>query len=260
MCGGETTSILLRRLEHDCLDEQSLPPPRRHAVGVPALIAATAGMRRSEGLALRWSDVASTLALRRIRRGKTGTARRMIHIPKSTVVALRTHRKMQAEQRLVCGAGWLDNDLVVDRGDGEPVIPASLSAGFARIADSVGLGDVRLHDPTRVCRGVATGRREREARQRGLGHSRASFTLDVDMHVLPGMGSRSPRRPRSHWRRGKVIDDEVLRAMRQYAGWVVVDVLDEPAADGQAILRIQSLDGTQETLVTSQVALFGLED
>jgi len=34
----------------------------------------------------------------------------------------------------------LDNDLVVDRGDGEPVIVASLSARFARIADSVGPG------------------------------------------------------------------------------------------------------------------------
>lgn len=54
--------------------------------------------------------------------------------------------------------------------------------------------------------------------------------------------------------------DEVRRAMRQYEGWVVVDVLAEPASDGQRILRIQSPDGTQETLVTSQVAVFGLED
>jgi hypothetical protein len=55
------------------------------------------------------------------------------------------------------------------------------------------------------------------------------------------------------------MNDEVLRAMRQYEGWVVVDVLDEPAEDGQAILKIQSPAGTQETLVTSQVAMFGLE-
>jgi hypothetical protein len=53
------------------------------------------------------------------------------------------------------------------------------------------------------------------------------------------------------------VMDEVIRAKRQYAGWVVVDVLDEPAADGQRILRIQSPDGTQETLVTSDVAPFG---
>jgi hypothetical protein len=54
--------------------------------------------------------------------------------------------------------------------------------------------------------------------------------------------------------------DEVLRATRQYAGWVVVDVLDEPAAGGQRILRIQSPDGSEDTLVTSRVALFGLGD
>jgi hypothetical protein len=39
-----------------------------------------------------------------------------------------------------------------------------------------------------------------------------------------------------------------------------VDVLDVPVADGQLILRIQSPDGSQETLVTSNVALLGLDD
>lgn len=50
-----------------------------------------------------------------------------------------------------------------------------------------------------------------------------------------------------------------LLECNQCAGWVVVDVLDEPAANGQRILLIQSPDGTQETLVTPQVAMFGLE-
>ena len=45
------------------------------------------------------------------------------------------------------------------------------------------------------------------------------------------------------------------KAKRQYRGWIVVDVLDEPADDGQRILRIQSPDGSQEALVTSLVAL-----
>lgn len=51
--------------------------------------------------------------------------------------------------------------------------------------------------------------------------------------------------------------EDVARAKRQYRGWIVVDVLDEPSDDGQLILRIQSPDGSQETLVTSNVALFG---
>jgi integrase len=114
--------------------------------GLPVMIAATTGMRRSEVLALRWSDVDLDAGTASIRPDKTGTARRMIHIPASTVAALKSHRRTQAQRRLLCGAAWLDDGLVVDRGDGGPVIAASLSAGFARIADGVGLGDVRLHD------------------------------------------------------------------------------------------------------------------
>jgi integrase len=80
---------------------------------------------------------------------------------------------------------------VVDRGDGGPVIAASLSAGFARIADSVGLDDVRLHDlrhgfAVALLRAGVNVKVVAEA----LGHSRASFTLDTYMHVLPGMGEQ----------------------------------------------------------------------
>jgi integrase len=83
---------------------------------------------------------------------------------------------------------------VVDRGDGGPVIAASLSAGFARIADGVGLGDVRLHD-LRHGFAVALLRAGVNVKvvSEALGHSRASFTLDPYMHVLPGWGSRSDR-------------------------------------------------------------------
>ena len=115
----------------------------------------------------------------------------MIHVPKSTVAALKSHRKAQAERRLLCGTAWQDNDLVIDRDDGEPVIAASLSAGFARIADSVGLGDVRLHD---LRHGFAVALLQAGVNVKvvaeALGHSRASFTLDVYMHVLPGMGEQ----------------------------------------------------------------------
>ena len=158
---------------------------------LPVLIAATTGLRRSETLALRWSDVDLDTGTASIRRGKTGTARRTIHVPVSTVAALRTHRKEQAERRLLCGAGWQDNGLVTDRGDGGPVIAASLSAGFARIANSVGLGDVRLHDlrhgfAVALLRAGVNVKVVAEA----LGHSRASFTMDTYMHVLPGMGEQ----------------------------------------------------------------------
>jgi len=72
----------------------------------------------------------------------------------------------------------LDNDLVVERGDGEPVIAASMSAGFRQIFDSVGLGDVRLHD---LRHGFAV----------------ASATAGVNVKVVRRPSGRSP--PASRW-------------------------------------------------------------
>jgi hypothetical protein len=56
------------------------------------------------------------------------------------------------------------------------------------------------------------------------------------------------------------MDDEVIRALRQYAEWVVVDVLDEPAQMGSGSSGSKVPTATQKTLVTSRAALFGLKD
>jgi integrase len=56
------------------------------------LLAATTRMRRGEILEIRWSDVDLDACTISIRRAKTGTARRTIHLPASTVAALRAHR------------------------------------------------------------------------------------------------------------------------------------------------------------------------
>jgi integrase len=158
---------------------------------VPILLAATTGMRRGEVVALRWPDVdleAGTLA---VQRGKTDTARRTINLPASTVTALRKHRKDQNERRLFCGAAWQDIELVVDSGDGSPIHPVSFSVGFAKIAESVGLPDVRLHD---LRHGFATALLKANVNVKvvseALGHSRTAFTMDVYAHVLPGMGEQ----------------------------------------------------------------------
>jgi integrase len=156
--------------------------------GLPVLIAATTGLRRSEVLALRWADVDLNAGTASIRRGDRHGA---TDDPRPEVHRRRAEDSPQAERRLLCGAPWQDDDLVVDRGDGGPVIAVSLSAGFARIADSVGLGDVRLHD-LRHGFAVALLREGVNVKvvAEALGHSRASFTLDTYMHVLPGMGEQ----------------------------------------------------------------------
>jgi integrase len=157
--------------------------------GMPVLLAATTGARRSEILALTWREVDLSTGTVSVLHGKTATARRTIHLPATTVAALRAHRKEQNERRLLYGAAWQDLDLVVDRCDGGAMHRDSLSHAFATIAESVGIGDVRLHDlrhgfATALLRAGVNVKVVSEA----LGHSRTAFTLDVYAHVLPGMG------------------------------------------------------------------------
>jgi integrase len=79
----------------------------------------------------------------------------------------------------------------VDRGDGGPVHPVSLSHGFAAIAERAGLPDVRLHD---LRHGFASALLKAGVNVKvvseALGHSRTAFTMDVYAHVLPGMGKQ----------------------------------------------------------------------
>jgi integrase len=156
--------------------------------GIPILVAATTGARRSEVLALRWPDVDLDVGVAAIQRGKTAGSRRTVSIPPSTVVALKRHRKEQAERRLLVGPAWQDLELVVDRGDGGPVHPVSLSHAFAAIAERVGLGDVRLHD---LRHGYAVALLQAGVNPKvvssALGHSRVAFTLDCYASSLPAL-------------------------------------------------------------------------
>jgi integrase len=158
---------------------------------LPILLAATTGARRGEVVDLRWRHVDLDGATASIVAAKTDTGRRTIHLPSSTVAALRRHRRDQAERRLLCGRAWQDTDLVVDRGDGGPVNPDSVSHAFADIAERVGLAEVRLHD---LRHGVAVALLRAGLNPKvvseALGHSRTAFTMDTYAHVLPGMGEQ----------------------------------------------------------------------
>lgn len=159
--------------------------------GLPVFLAAMTGMRRGEILALRWPDVDLAAAVLRVRSGKTPRSRRTISLPTSTVAELNRHRREQTERRLLCGPAWQDADLVIDRGDGGPVHPDSLSHGFAELAERKGLAEVRLHDlrhsfaTTLLAAGVNV-----KIVSEALGHASAAFTLDTYAHVLPTMGEQ----------------------------------------------------------------------
>jgi integrase len=165
--------------------------------GVAVHIAARTGCRRGELCAFRWSNVDldnGTIriveALQRVNHElvrtppKTARAVRDVPLTADLVTRLRQAKAEQARRRLELGPLWQDTDLVIHRGDGGPVDPDSLSHGFARIADSVGLGDVRLHDlrhhvASKLASSGTLGPHETSAM---LGHASTSFTMSTYAH------------------------------------------------------------------------------
>lgn len=59
---------------------------------------------------------------------------------------LRSWRKRQLEERLLCGSAYQDNDLVFVRPDGAPTNPDSFSQSFDRLLARSPLPRIRLHD------------------------------------------------------------------------------------------------------------------
>lgn len=172
---------------------------------IPLLLAATTGMRRGEVLGLRWSAVDIDASVVRVvatlqkPRGaeasfvapKTDRSRRTISLPGFVDERLRRHRKEQTERRLLIGEGWIDLDLVCDRGDGQHLDPDGFSHAFERFVDRSGLPRMRLHDlrhahaTTLLVAGVHP-----KVVSEALGHSSVAFTMDTYQHVLPTMGEQ----------------------------------------------------------------------
>ena len=120
---------------------------------------ATTGLRRGEALGLRWSILDLDAGRASIRQTviaikhtvmlgtpKTAKGRRTITSTAGTVSALREHRKRQAAERLLMGAGWTDNDLVFCHPDGTMLHPERFSRGFLETVARIGLPRIRLHD------------------------------------------------------------------------------------------------------------------
>jgi len=164
---------------------------------------ATTGMRRGEALGLRWADVdlaAGTASINRTlivtdveREGapgytwgtpKTSKGRRRIALDDSLLAALRTHRARQLEERMMIGAGYADEDLVVCAPDGRPQHPKRLSYYFERESKRLRLPKIRLHDlrHTHATLALRAGVHPRIVQER-LGHANVSITLDTYSHV-----------------------------------------------------------------------------
>lgn len=160
------------------------------------------GMRRSELLALRWSDVdlilgqlSVTRSLHHLRNGeivfrapKTAKGKRMIALPPSASSVLRDHLEQQKTVRLFLGESLQDNDLVFSRPDGRPLLPDTVTKTWIKLARRNGLSGVRLHDArhTHASLLLKQGIHPKIVQER-LGHATIATTLDTYSHVAPGL-------------------------------------------------------------------------
>jgi integrase len=174
---------------------------------VPLALAASTGLRRGELLALRWREVdleAGSLrvvaSLQRVSADlvflslKTDRGRRTVGLPPAAVTLLRRHRKEQAERRLLLGGAWADLDLVIERGDGEPFPPDSLSRDWYRLVRRVELPGLRLHDLRHAyATALLTAGVHPKVTSEALGHSSVAFTMDTYQHLMPTMQEQAVR-------------------------------------------------------------------
>jgi integrase len=163
-------------------------------------------MRRGEILALKWSDLDEGLTVAHVRRSletaggrlvfegpKTKRSRRAVALPAFLRPYLVRHRAEQEARRAACPQ-WVDLDLVLDRGDGRPRHPDTLSSGWRRLVRQSGLPHVRFHDlrHAHATLMLVGGVHPKVVSER-LGHASVGITLDTYSHVLPSMQTEAAR-------------------------------------------------------------------
>ena len=158
-------------------------------------------MRRGEILALRWSDLTPDLQHAHIQQTlqptssglqyqhpKTHRSRRAITLPATLGRLLEHHRAEQNLRRDQLATRWQHTNLIVDRGNGEPLHPDSLSSAWRRFIKHHQLPALRFHDlrHSHATLMLLEGIHPKIVSER-LGHSSINITLDLYSHILPTM-------------------------------------------------------------------------
>ncbi|HEY33141.1 MAG TPA: site-specific integrase [Dehalococcoidia bacterium] len=195
-----------QRPEWNTLSEDDIHTLLETAISTPyyALFhtAIYSGMRRSELLALRWSDIDLLLCqiyitrtLHHLRDGniifkapKTTKGRRMIALSPTAVSVLREHKEKQELDRTMLGIPLRDDDLVFSDLEGKPLLPDTVTHAWIKLVRRTNLRGIRLHDArhSHASLMLKAGIHPKIVQER-LGHSSIALTLDTYSHVAPGL-------------------------------------------------------------------------
>ena len=167
------------------------------------------GMRRSELLGLRWSDVDLLLCQISVnrtlhqlhnrdiifRQPKTDKGRRLIALSPSTILVLREYKERQEKLMQSLRLTLTDDNLVFSQYDGKPLLPDSITQAWRKLARRVGLRDIRLHDArhTHASLMLKQGIHPKVVQER-LGHASIQITIDTYSHVVPGLQQAAANR------------------------------------------------------------------
>jgi integrase len=161
------------------------------------LVLAT-GLRQSEVLGLKWSDLDidnSNLTVQRqlkrnIKNGdyfkttKTASGRRSIKIGKQTLEKLKEHRKNQALEKMEVES-WEENDLIFPSRLGTPLNQSNLLKSYKSLIRKSGLKEIRFHDLRHTAASLMLNHGVPVIIvSKRLGHSKVSVTLDTYGHVM----------------------------------------------------------------------------
>jgi integrase len=163
------------------------------------------GARRSELLALQWSDVdllGCQLSISKslqfidspiIKTTKTKQSQRLVALTPSNAIVLRDHQKAVNVQRATIGLPKLsDSDYVFARYDGSPLLPNTVSHSWKKLSKSLGLKDIKLHSARHLHASILLrqGVHPKVVQER-LGHASIQITLDTYSHTVEGLQKRA---------------------------------------------------------------------
>jgi len=172
--------------------------PRRYPLW---LLASSTGARRGELLGARWRDLdfansrlsirQTVLAVRNkieFSQPKTEKGRRNVALDNVTLKTLRTHRRAQAEEKLLAGPGYEDLDLIFATEQGGPLHPDQVSKSFKRLARRAGVPVIPLHSlrHSHATLALQAGIHPKVISER-LGHANITLTLNTYSHAIPSM-------------------------------------------------------------------------
>jgi integrase len=172
----------------------------RHRLHLAYRLIALRGLRRGEACGLRWADLDLDAGLAYITRQiqhiggkltdcplKTPASRRAVALDRTTIAALREHRR--AQHRDARAHGIILSGYVFTAPGGGPLSPEHLTRTFNTLAANAGLPPVRLHD---LRHGAATlmllAGADLKTIADQLGHSSIVLTADTYLSVAIELG------------------------------------------------------------------------